>query len=599
MKELSQMLSMDVLKVVKWTDVPKTTKTIYSSMFLKAKYKPDGTFEKLKARLVAGGDMVEVNEDEDVSSPTLDLTSFYIMLMMASTQGHKIGTTDIPSAYLWASRSNRKTIYMRLAKEVANAMVTLKPEYLSYLNDKGELLTELKQALYGIPDSGELWHSTFVEFTKSLGFKQHPMDDCVFKHESRDLSICLYVDDLLISAKDDADFTWMSSALNTRFKDVVINTGPNVDYLGMKIQFKDGYVDLSMPKHVTDIVTSNGITKSSKLPHTANLFQVDPNSEVLCLSEKDGFRSIIASLLYVAKRVRPDILLPVQFLSTRVSKPTQQDKHKLLKILQYLHGTKDLSLQIGADPSLQVHAYVDASYACHENGKGQTGVVITLGNGPIFVKSTKQKIVTKSSTEAEIIGVSDALSQIIWIRDFIKHFSHHNLPAIIYQDNTSALSIMMKGKATGPHTKHINVRYSFIKDRIDQGEVIFQHLPTDQMVADLLTKPLPYSQYTHLRMCLLSLSNNFANFVSLHNLPTNRTLYKLGSMLDNITWDKSILDKPVATHLLDFRCGRILQNCASSRWKDVHNREAESALARARPCSDLKNDFSKNAKKRH
>jgi hypothetical protein len=116
--------------------------------------------------------------------------------------------------------------------------------------------------------------------------------------------------------------------------------------------------------------------------------------------------------------------------------------------------------------------------------RSYTGIFITLGGGPVNASSRKQSLVAKSSTEAELIGASDALPQILWTREFLIK------PATLYQDNTSTIALIRKGRSTSARTKHIAIRYFFIKDREDAGEVTVEHMGTDAIAAIGLTKPL-------------------------------------------------------------------------------------------------------------
>ena len=130
-----------------------------------------------------------------------------------------------------------------------------------------------------------------------------------------------------------------------------------------------------------------------------------------------------------------------------------------------------------------------------------------LGKGCFFVQSTKQKLVSKSSTEAEIIGVSDGLGEVIWARNFIAHQLGQTevKPAIVFQDNMSTMALIEKGRSTSSRTKHINIRYFFVKDRVESGEVVIKYLPTEEMVADMMTKPLQGTLFRKLRARLLNM----------------------------------------------------------------------------------------------
>jgi hypothetical protein len=128
-----------------------------------------------------------------------------------------------------------------------------------------------------------------------------------------------------------------------------------------------------------------------------------------------------------------------------------------------------------------------------------------LGKGAFYVQSSKQKIVSKSSTESELIAVSDGLSEVIWARNFLLNQGVRLGPAVVYQDNKSTMALMAKGRSTSSRTKHINIRYFFVKDRVESGEVVITYAPTEAMIADLLTKPLQGELFRRLRRSLLNL----------------------------------------------------------------------------------------------
>jgi hypothetical protein len=147
-----------------------------------------------------------------------------------------------------------------------------------------------------------------------------------------------------------------------------------------------------------------------------------------------------------------------------VSSPTEEDWSKFERLMMYLNDTRGLGIILRAFEGLQVFAHVDASFACHENMKGCTGSFITVGNGPVTASSRKQGLVTKSSTETELVGTSDALPQLLWTREFI------------YQDYMSTTALIKKGRSTSTRTRYIEISYFFIKDREDGGEVTVRQM---------------------------------------------------------------------------------------------------------------------------
>ena len=127
-----------------------------------------------------------------------------------------------------------------------------------------------------------------------------------------------------------------------------------------------------------------------------------------------------------------------------------------------------------------------------------------MGKGAVHAKSSKQKLVSKSSTESELVALSDEASQVLWTRNFLLLQGHKMRPAKIYQDNMSTIALADKGRSTSERTRHINVRYFFTKDKVESGELMIEYLPTEEMVADLLTKPLQGELFRRLRSKLLN-----------------------------------------------------------------------------------------------
>ena len=214
----------------------------------------------------------------------------------------------------------------------------------------------------------------------------------------------------------------------------------------------------------------------------------------------------MAKLLFLAKRVRPDILTAVSFLTTRVQKPDCDDLKKLGRVLKYLNKTRDLVMILCPSCINEVEVYVDASYGTHPDGKSHTGRVVSLGRGAAVASvSTKQKIVTKSSTESELVGLSDSVSDGISAAEFLRSLGYEVKPVVFNQDNMSTIRLAENGASASRRTRHINVRYFFIKERIDSGEVKVSYLPTREMLADLLTKPVQGKLFAKLRDRLLGL----------------------------------------------------------------------------------------------
>ena len=174
-----------------------------------------------------------------------------------------------------------------------------------------------------------------------------------------------------------------------------------------------------------------------------------------------------------------------------MTKSNKSDWFKLKRVLRWLWTTLKEKQILGIDENGKLWTYVDSSYAVYNNIRSQTGGVVTMGFGGLINKSSKQKINTKGTTESEILAVSDFLPYSIWLREFLLHQGYiveeHNL----MQDNQSAMRIKKNGwKSCTGNSRHISIRYFFVKDRIDKKEVTLHYCPSEKMLADYNTKPL-------------------------------------------------------------------------------------------------------------
>jgi hypothetical protein len=184
------------------------------------------------------------------------------------------------------------------------------------------------------------------------------------------------------------------------------------------------------------------------------------------------------------------------------------DWKKLERVVKYLRSTPELGIIIRPDEGTVIQVHIDASFGVHHSdGKSHSGMFITTGSGPVLVKSTKQKIVTKSSTEAELVALSDLSSLGLWLRDFLLAQGENPQPVTVYQDNMSTLALINNGGSTSERTRHINIRYFWLKDRIDTGDITPVYRPTEEMIADFFTKPLQGEKFTLARKEVLNWIN--------------------------------------------------------------------------------------------
>jgi hypothetical protein len=211
---------------------------------------------------------------------------------------------------------------------------------------------------------------------------------------------------------------------------------------------------------------------------------------------------MVGRLMFLAKRARPDVLTAVQHLCTRVNKPTRRDDKKLERVLGYLHNTICRKKIIDGRGFTKVDGYIDAAFGCHINGKSQSGCTIHIGGTSVMDISRKQKIVSKDSTEAELVALSDMVLEVLDVQQFLKGQGYKLQPPKLHQDNTAAISLVTKGGGRS-RTKHMKVRQHMVKEMFDNEEVNIACLKTNDMIADILTKPLSGPQHHKLTDLLI------------------------------------------------------------------------------------------------
>ena len=338
---------------------------------------------------------------------------------------------------------------------------------------------------------------------------ENPQDRCVINmvYKGVQLTVAMYVDDLFITCSDGNGIEWLLRVLCDEFKDLTVTRGAKHSFLGQTFDFSvEGECTVTMEGYTHDLLELRRPAHGAVTPALEDLFIVAEASPVLGEAAKERFHSAVAKAYYLALRTRPDILTAAAFLVTRVTVATEDDLAKLDRMLAYLSVTPELGIRLGGDGvgPMVVTAYVDASYGVHWDFKSHTGCVVTVSSGPVHVSSKRQKLNSKSSTEAELIGLSDALTQVIWTREFLMAQGYDVPAAVVKQDNQSTMVLANKGRSTSSKTRHIGVRYFWVNDRIEKGEVYLEYLATEEMVADILTKPLQGSLFRKMRALLLN-----------------------------------------------------------------------------------------------
>ena len=367
----------------------------------------------------------------------------------------EVMTVDIPGAFMHGDQD--ETIHMKLEGTLDELLAKCDPTkyqpYLATEHSKPVLYVELVKALYGrIHAALIFWH----KFTKQItewGFTVNPYDWCVANKMvcGSQLTITWHVDDLKISHVDREVLEDLLKQLDGAFgKDgpLTIHRGKKHDYLGMWLDFSlDGKVQVQMFDYIDNMLADlpEDMCGMVTSPAADHLFTVNDTGKKLTREQSAMFHHNVAKLLFLCKWAGPNIQTAMAFLTTCVMAPDEDDYKKLAQVMRYLRGTKTMHLTLEADNLQLVKWWIDGAFATHWDMHSHTGGALSLGKAVITGVSTRQKLTTRSSTEAELVAVDDCMSLILWTHYFLEAQGYGVDDVIIYQDNKSAMLLEQNG----------------------------------------------------------------------------------------------------------------------------------------------------------
>jgi hypothetical protein len=314
---------------------------------------------------------------------------------------------------------------------------------------------------------------------------------------------------MLVSASD----TWLLSEIRTKLSKTYTLTSKEDEYLGMNIirNREEKSIILNQSAYIAQIIDRFELEDCETYPVTPMLESgafFENTEPILGDKLKTLYQAKIGALLYAATHTRPDILFAVNMASRQAKSPTASDMIAVDRILLYLMGTSELGIKLCSKEGIILSATVDASYGNHKDRKSHTGVTLHIGSdsGSFLTRSKKQTITADSSTVAELIGAHVAAKEIAWARSLLEELGCKQESAtVLYEDNMSTIAIINSDCNT-KRTKHIDIRYNFIREKVQAKDIVMVHKPSPEMTSDILTKALGPKQYLHIRPSLLGMS---------------------------------------------------------------------------------------------
>ena len=487
-----------------WDLVPPPTrdiKCLTTRWVLTVKYLANGDIERFKARLVVKGYLQRYGFDYDeIFSPVVRMEVLRTILALAAALDWEIHQMDVKTAFLNGELD--ETIHIR------------QPEGF-VVPGKENWVCRLKKSLYGLKQAPRVWHKTLSTFFCHNGFKQLVKDRCVFIRNTNGIIIIVsaYVDDLLIITNSVPGLAQFKEQLNARFK--MSDLGEAKFILGWHIHRdrKRRIVFVNQHKYAATILERFQMTdaRATHTPlETNNILKhsdrpTNPD-EVAIMAEKP-YRQVVGSLMYLMVSTRPDLATVIRETSQHLTNPGMPHWHALTRALRYLKGTTTHGIVLGgthAHTSLRsgnfLSAYCDADYANSADRRSITGyVTMMFGNSPISWRSRKQALVTLSTTEAEFIALAAGVQEVKYLKMLLGELDfHQTAPVTVHEDNEPCVRMVKNPEAHG-RTKHIDIKYYFVQEAQINSEIMVTPCDTQNMTADIMTKPLAGPQFQKLR----------------------------------------------------------------------------------------------------
>jgi len=473
-------------KTWRLTDRPASRRVLKGKWVYKVKNEVDkskNNTTRHKARLCfMGSRQIRGLDFNETFAPVAKFTTIRCILAMTAATGWELLQMDVNTAFLNGN----------LDEEVCMEQpdVYVDPTY----PDK---VSRLLQALYGLRQAPKMWYAKLDDFLKSQGFDNINPDACLYLQmdDGEIIIVLVYVDDLLLVASSLAAMYRIKDALHKRFE--MKDLGEAKVILGLKIRRENalGTLKLSQGKYAAQVLEKFGMAEcnpiETPLEVGLQLVKTDESGDAL------PYREAVGSLMYLMVRTRPDLVFAIGKLSRFVSCYGKEHWAAIKRILRYVKGSMDKGLVFDKNSSCVLQGFSDADWAGdHETRRSTTGFTFIFGGAAVSWGSKLQKTVALSKMESEYMALCEASKEAVWLNKLLQRVASQGLrtaisggPINIKVENSGCIDFS-KNLVEHKRTKHIDIRYYFVRDVITTDKVTLEHCATVDMVADPMTKEL-------------------------------------------------------------------------------------------------------------
>eukprot|EP00253_Pinus_taeda_P018932 PITA_18932 len=361
---------------------------------------------------------------------------------------------------------------------------------------------KLKKALYGLKQAPGAWYSRIDSYLLDNEFDKCEGESTVYikEKDGKILIVVLYVDDVIFTSNDDQLIKNFKSVMKEEFE--MTDMGFLRYFLRIEVDQNEKGIFISQARYVNQVLSRFNMQECKAT--------ITPTVMGLKLSREDSskdfdpslYKSIVGSLMYLTA-TRPDIMYAVSLISRFMERPKEAHWQAVKRILRYVKGTKMFGILYNVSEHSHLVGYTDSDWAGSvDDRKSTSGYVFHMGSGAISWDSKTQSIVALSTAEAEYVAAIAAACQAVWMRRMLRSLGQEQTKAtVIFCDNSLAIALS-KNSVFHKRTKHIDTRFHYIRELVNNGEIVIEHCRTQEQVADILTKPLNQKSFEFLRKCL-------------------------------------------------------------------------------------------------
>ncbi|GJT75569.1 retrovirus-related pol polyprotein from transposon TNT 1-94 [Tanacetum coccineum] len=419
-----------------------------------------GDVLKNKARLVAKGYRQEEGIDFEESFATVArIEAIRIFIANAASKNMTIYQMDVKTSFL--NGELKEEVY------VSQPEGFIDPDHPTHVY-------RLKKALYGLKQAPQAWYDTLSRFLLDNNFSKSVVDLTLFTQKTGKhiLLVQIYVDDIIFASTDPKACDIFSNEMSSKFQMSMM--GQMSFFLGLQVSQNPEGIFINQSKFALEILKKFRMDSCDPVD-TPMVDRLKLDEDPLgILVDQTRFRSMVGSLMYLTAS-RPDLVFVVCMCARYQASPTKKHLEALKRVFRYLKGTINWGLWYPKDTAMALTAYADADHAgCQDTRRSTSGSAQFLGDKLVRWLSKKQKSTAISTTEAEYIAMSGCCAQILWMRSQLTDYDFHS------------------------RSKHIDIRYHFIKEQVEKGVVQLYFVTTDYQLADIFTKALPRERFEFL-----------------------------------------------------------------------------------------------------